>query len=396
MDKTKREAMNKTSIAIIFLLVVITSVTQACGSNNNETLGEWLGPGTPKPTYQYTPTNNSEIVFAGKVVNPSDGEWTNNRLVLVFLKSKEIARVTTSTMEYTAKIYNVFIDPNIPPATIDVNACIEDRSACGVDLNTSRLDGNLGIVDGLFVLHIPNTYELNLENIGLPKNEAPFVQISEGDGQDRLGVWIDSLNEGDSREFYIPTKNIKYTIMVLAGDVSQLPAEVQKPGSVALLEGNRLVAVDPNIPASTPQPSPSDTRFDQVVEKNNEFSPIIFPINNCGGTAEVKQEVTQTYIHEIVDESIWKLGVEIPVLDWLKIVAEIERRYGISDKQITTYSTMLTVPAGQNIQYTVIRKQTWESGRAIVVSNGVEISAPYTILKSETFEVENSEQKPCP
>ena len=184
--------------------------------------------------------------------------------------------------------------------------------------------------------------------------------------------------------------------MVLAGDVSQLPAEVQKPGSVALLEGNRLVAVDPNIPASTPQPSPSDTRFDQVVEKNNEFSPIIFPINNCGGTAEVKQEVTQTYIHEIVDESILKLGVEIPVLDWLKIVAEIERRYGISDKQITTYSTMLTVPAGQNIQYTVIRKQTWESGRAIVVSNGVEISAPYTILKSETFEVENSEQKPCP
>ena len=91
-----------------------------------------------------------------------------------------------------------------------------------------------------------------------------------------------------------------------------------------------------------------------------------------------------------------KIGIEIPILDWLTISAEIERHYGISDKEVTTYSTTLTVPAGQNIQYTVVRRQTWETGVAVVTSNGVEISAPYRILKSETFEVSNSEQKSCP
>lgn len=151
-------------------------------------------------------------------------------------------------------------------------------------------------------------------------------------------------------------------------------------------------------PPQTPQPDTSNisTRFEQVVEEIKGFPPTIFPINNCDGVADVKQEITQNYVHEIVDETKTKLGIEIPILDWLKVIAEVEKRYGTSDKETTTYSTTLIVPAGQNIQYTVIRKQTWESGIVIVNSNGAETSAAYRILKNETFEVANSEQKSCP
>jgi len=392
----KENIMKKMQVAFILLFVIIISTTLACGKTAKQTEVAQL-----QPTYQYIPTTNSEIVFAGKVVNPNNNEWTNNRLVLVFLKSKEVARAITSTMEYAAFKVTEFIDPNaFPLSSSEVVDCMmvydNNDPSCGRQRIEVRLDNNLGIADGLFVLHIPNTYELNLDKLGMPIDEVPFVQINEGDEQDRFGIWIDPFNEGDSREFYIPSKNIRYVVMVLPGDLSQLPSEIQQPGSIALLDGNRLVAVDPNALEATPQPPAKNTRFDQVVESPNEFPPTIFPINNCGGTAEVKQEVTQTYIHEIIDESNLKLGIEIPILDWLKIVAEIEHRYGISDKQITTYSTTLTIPAGQNIQYTLIRKQTWESGTAVVVSNGVEISAPYKILKSETFEVANSEQKTCP
>lgn len=224
----------------------------------------------------------------------------------------------------------------------------------------------------------------------------PFIQIEEGDGQYRFGAWVDPFNESTSREFYIPSKNIRYTLMVLSGDLSQLPAEIQQPGSVSLLNGNRLVAVDPNAPEPTPQPFSGTTRFEQVVESVDNLSNSVFPINNCGGATEIKQEVTHTYIREIIDETNKKLGIEIPIFDWLKIVAEVERKYGATDKEITSYSTTLIVPAGKNIEYTVLRKQVWESGVAIMENTGIEISAAYRILKNEVFEVANSEQKSCP
>jgi len=41
--------------------------------------------------------STSQITFTGKVVNSQTGEWPNNRLVLVFMKNKEIGRDTTKT-----------------------------------------------------------------------------------------------------------------------------------------------------------------------------------------------------------------------------------------------------------------------------------------------------------
>ncbi|GAB1472084.1 hypothetical protein MASR2M66_29620 [Chloroflexota bacterium] len=143
--------------------------------------------------------------------------------------------------------------------------------------------------------------------------------------------------------------------------------------------------------------TPSDfVRFEQVTEDIKEFPPTSFPINNCGGVAEVTQEVAYSYTHEVVDETGAKLGVDIPVVEWLGVVAEIEKRYAITDKETTSYSTTLTVPAGQNIRYTVIRKQTWESGIVVKNTNGIETRAAYSVLKNESIEVANSEILGCP
>jgi hypothetical protein len=361
-------------------IALLIFATVACGTSADIPPTPTQPPPTAQPTpiIQYFKTPSC-LVFGGKVINKETGEWTNNRLILLFFKGKEIARAISYMSQRTI---------GLPPLSFWGNA--------------ETFTGSNGVEDGLFVLSAPNTYQLTISTLGIPPDKLSLFEGSYNDGYtgctEGLVSWLYPFYEGETKEYFIPSKNIGYTLTVLSGDISQLPAEIQQPGSVSLLEGNRLVAVDPNAPEPTPQPafSNSVTKFDQVVENTNTFPPAIFPINNCGGAADVKQEVTQTYIHEIIDETKEKLGIEIPIFDWIKIVAEIERHYGISDKQITTYSTTLTVPAGQNIQYTVIRKQTWESGMAIVVSGGVEVSAPYRILKSETFEVSNSEKKSCP
>ena len=369
-------------------------MTQACSGDVSRTV-DLMGAGnTPQPTYQYIPTTNSQIVIAGKVVNPNTGEWTNNRLVVVFLKSKEITRAITSTMEYAASKVTKFIDPN---EKVDVVNCSMNGTSCGLHTIAVRLDGDLGISDGIFVLHISNTYELNLENLGMPVDETPFVQIAEDDGQDRFGAWIDPFNEGDSREFYIPSKNIRYVVMVLPGDASQLPVEIQQPGSIALLEGNRLVAVDPNIAEPTPASIPDNKKasFAQTVEEVKEQLPEIYSYNNCSGSVDITHQITYTSIQEITDTSGGKFGVELPVTTWLRFVADVEKQYSIKNQEIKTTSVTLVVPPGEYIEFSVIKQQTWVSGIAILSDNGVDITEPYQFLKNEKI-VYQQQKLTCP
>lgn len=380
--------------AKIVIMILLVAVILACGSSSDDS---YIVDYNNSLATEMSSRPYDGITFAGKVVNPETGEWENNRLVLLFLKSKEIARTTSSTTEYTGMIADTNPPPTLEPGLSIADGCTQGTlqgSICGD--YPIRFDNGLGLADGVFILQIPNTYQLSGNRVGAPLTDLPFIQVREEGGTEVLGTWIDSFAEGDTREFYVPSKNLRYILKVLPGDLSLLPAEIQEPGSIALLDGNRLVAVDPNAPESTPQSaiSNSQARFEQITEQITEFPATIFPLNNCGGGAEIKQEITQAYIHEIIDESNIKFGIELPLTDWLKIIFEVEKHYGISDKEITTYSTTLTVPAGQNVEYTVIRKQTWESGVAIV-NDGVEISAPYRILKSETYEVTNSQQKSC-
>lgn len=328
------------------------------------------------------------LSFGGKVINKDTGNWVNNRLILLFLKGDEIARTTTSMREI--RVVVPILEGGSPWA-------FEGESV-------ANIKGNYSVEDGLFLVSAPNLYKLTISTLGTSSEESSFFEgkiypsdLDEKECSHVLISWLYPFYEGDIKEFFIPSKNIRYAIKVLSGDMSQLPSEIQQPGSVRLLEGNRLAAINPNeLQPSTQVSSSNPTRFEKIIENIDELSRSVFPINNCGGVSDIKQEITQTYIHEIIDETSGKLGFEIPILDWLKIVAEVEHKYGINDKEITTYSTTLTVPAGKNIEYTVLRKQVWESGTAVSENNGVEISAAYRILKNEIFEVANSEQKSCP
>lgn len=370
-------------------IALLLFASQACSRSTS------LPPQIPESSQMSQPTPISQyfndvscLSFGGKVVNEDTGEWVNNRLILVFFKGNEIARTTSLMRELIiAK----------PP--------FQDEGWASAPSFVDKVSSN-GIEDGLFLVSVPNIYGLTLSTLGIPPEETLFFEgntyLSNADWESECGnvlvSWLYPIYEGQTKEYFIPSKNVTYTLKVLPGDMSQLPAEIQQRGSLKLLDGNRLVAIDPNAPTPTPQPAFSNNiaQFEKTTEDTYKFPPVIFPINNCSGVADIKQEITHTYIHEIIDETKEKLGIELPIFQWITIVAEIERHYGISDKQITTYSTTLTVPAGQNIQYTAIRKQTWESGIATVVSSDVEISAPYRILKNETYEVSDSEQKACP
>lgn len=361
--------MKKKLFAIIIVALLSISTATSCSDPNNPPPTPTLVPCADTLDWTVVPMRcrsfppPDEIAFIGRLLNSKADNYPNNRLVLLFLQSTEIARGTTST-----------------------SGILSWYSS--------------GVSDGIFVLHSPNTYQLSKEDFPIEFYIEPPLKFPDYNAWTSplfLYTWIDNYEEGSVYPVYISSKKITYTIVSLAGDISKLPAEIQQPGSVSLLDGNRLVAVDPNAPEPAPQSaySNSQAQFEQVTENVTEFPPAIFPLNNCGGGAEIKQEISQAYIHEIIDESKTKFGIELPLTDWLKIVFEVEKHYGISDKQITTYSTTLTVPAGQNVEYTVIRQQTWENGVAIV-NDGIEVSAPYRILKSETFEVVNSQQKSCP
>jgi hypothetical protein len=369
--------MHRSHLSQYFLLLLL-GLTVSCTIATPPATPD---PPTPVPAYidsyhgSTTDLRVSQFLFSGKVVNKNTGAWENDRLVLLFLKGKEIARGVSQTMEL--KIYSQPESPDI-------------------------WKGSEGVMDGIFYIIAPNTYKLTLTSLGVPAedlnlfNGSHVAQDKESD--QALATWMDPFYEGDSKEFYIPSKNIRYTIMILPGPISQLPEEIQMPGSVALIEGNRLVAIDPNGPAPEPKSAAANdmVRFDQELEEVVELPPILFPIDNCSGAAPVKVDFTQTYIHEIIDETRIKLGIDLPLAQWLKLSAEIEHHYGISDQQITTVSTHLTVPAGNNIKYIAIHKKVWGTGMVIAISSNVEVIAPYRILKNEIFEIVTAEPLPCP
>lgn len=257
--------MKRNSLMFFLSLSILVVMSLACGI------------GTPVPTPIPTPTPTSvpvvqlysyvyNLVFAGKVVNKDSGEWPNDRLVLLFLKGREIGRTISSTGEFTA--------------TISTNEGWLGGSASA--------NGNIGIVDGMFILSAPNTYELTISSLGIDPTKLGFFEANYNGTA--LISWLDPFYEGESHEYYIPSKNITYVVKVMSGPVYELPAEIQQPGSTELREGNRLVAIEPATENATPQPKPmADGSVELLNQKEEilEFDPIRIPINNCGGTSDL-------------------------------------------------------------------------------------------------------------
>lgn len=318
------------------------------------------------------------LLFAGQVVNPETGEWLNDRLVLIFLKDKEISRTVTSALNYQV---------GLPPYNQDGSS--------------NSYTGTKGVVDGIFYLSVPNTYELTFSDLTAESYEFPFFEgrkVFDKSTYDVLATWMSPLNENTIQEFYVPSKNTRYSVFVFPGTISQLPRELQISGSVALLDGNKLIAIDPTGTQATPQPlAIADIiKFSNTKTENTVSNTSVSTLYNCSGTSEIWIEMKQTFVHTITDNSKGIFGVQIPNPDWKNIVPEIEKHYGIAENQIGFFSIKLIAPAGKDIEFTTRHVKTWESGTIIITRNGVEISAPYRIQVKETLELIKSEQKPCP
>jgi hypothetical protein len=368
----------------IFALVMLAIILLGCAKppSNNDAPKATQAPQSSQatPVSQVAPTPDNRVfnglTFSGKIVNKQTNEWMNNRLVLLFLKSKEIARSVTST----GKLNVAFAG------------------------TVKYINGEMGVIDGLFTLRIPNTYELSMGNLGINPSQLSMVSAYDGDRsdwmkRDVIANWMDPFYEGDIRDFFIPSKNVKYTVVSLMGPVSDLPAEIQKPNSTEWRDGNRLVAVNPANANATPQPQSlqdGTVKIRDVKESITPFDPIRFPLNNCGGSANLVQRYTKTYIHQVIDETKVKLGVEIQPLTWLKVVAQVESRTGVEQNQVTTFDTTLTVAPGKKANYTIVRNQIWESGIADVPNGNNTISVAYRVLKREDYQVSAPDIQSCP
>ena len=296
---------------------------------------------------------NSELHFTGKVVNSETGEWLNQRLVLVFLRREEIARTTS-------------------------------------DLGEFRRSG-FGIHDGYFDLEVPNTYRLEAEHLhqlGFKPSYVPWWTYFE-------------IGEGNSREFPVPEKNIVYVVRVVPGDISSLPPPMLVPGSIHLSEtGEMIVQLDPNA-----QPAEAGQILVQAIRTRSEteelvVSRITIPLDNCGGSAPLEYEHTQThtFMHEYSVGVGGGIGSEIGIPGLpVSLIAELEAEYGFTQGEVSSRSISYHMSAepGTNQVYVITWKEVWEKGEADIMVGGQPVTVDFEVRSDLIYQVD-SEARSCP
>lgn len=305
------------------------------------------------------------ITLAGRVVNTETGEWLNERLVLVYLKGNEIARMVTQTGKY---------DPS-----------------------------RRGVHDGLFVINVPNTYELSYADLRNAADSPPdtFFGITDYPSY-AYYHWFDSFSEGSQVDIPVTTKNIRYSVKVLSGDVTDLPPELLTAGSTRLKEDGTIVALSAPTPTGA---DAGDTVFSTVeslstgqTTENVILNKLTVPINNCGGSGRITQRYTQsqTFIHEYVSEFGGSAGVEVGV-PWAKLIVELQAKYGFEQGQVDsrTADTTLDVEPGTNQIFVIVWSEVWDSGTATIMAGNDRIEAPFRVKKDVIYSID-SQKLACP
>lgn len=308
-------------------------------------------------------TATENITFSGKVVNPSTGDWNNNRLIIVFKNSKEVARTTSAQGEFSGN--------------------------------------GQGIIDGLFVVKVPNEYRLTLKE--LPNFSMRRASEEFWNPGMTIYSWVPEVQEGNNVTVYIEPKNITYIIQVLDGDISTLPSEIVN--GVTELRGGQIVVASQNSTDSSGVQNDNNVIVNDVqYATKTEMVGVntILPINvlnNCDGTVEVSQKYTQTqtFIHQYMGEVGMTIGAEIPIGVWGKILPSIQAKYGFENGQVDTISIeYLTAAApGTSVAYIVTLKEVWESGVANVINGGTPTQVPFRVKTNLVYEI-TSQPRTCP
>jgi hypothetical protein len=222
----------QTHLPILAISMIMLAMI-ACGGSDKVTPTTQLPAETAVPTVveaaeRVTPIATADdfvptyIVLGGKVVNSRTGEWPDNRLVLLFLKGKEIGRDTTS-MRISLPVSNG-----------------------GIIRRGQFPDSEQGIVDGVFVIVAPNPYQITLSQLNATRTAFTGIRTTQSAyplplTDKEAYHWFSEIEEGSTCEISILPKNIKYVLKIIEGDVALLPAEIQAPGSTALQDDGTIV-----------------------------------------------------------------------------------------------------------------------------------------------------------
>lgn len=321
-----------------------------------------------------------ELIFAGRVVNEGTGEWPNNRLVLIFVRDKEVARGLTALGEF--------------------------------------VNSGQGVHDGLYAIRVPNTYKLSMQELNRDLKEdqrfhyaAIRAGLTEKDPWKVIRTygyqWFHTAPEGQTYRFPVKAKNITYVLKILPGEVSSLPESLRIPGSARLKSENDIVVALNSDPTSSTEAVGDDSQSRALIDgmsydgiaKTVPVNKITVPINNCGGSAKIIQEYTQTqvFVHEYRAEVGGSLGLGIPLpFNLLNLQLELQAKYGFEQGQVAsrTISYHMEAEPGTNQIYVITWQEVWDTGTAQTITGADTITVPFQVKTNLIYEV-NSSKLPC-
>jgi hypothetical protein len=367
----------QTHLPILAISMIMLAMI-ACGGSDKVTPTTQLPAETAVPTVveaaeRVTPIATADdfvptyIVLGGKVVNSRTGEWPDNRLVLLFLKGKEIGRDTTS-MRISLPVSNG-----------------------GIIRRGQFPDSEQGIVDGVFVIVAPNPYQITLSQLNATRTAFTGIRTTQSAyplplTDKEAYHWFSEIEEGSTCEISILPKNIKYVLKIIEGDVALLPAEIQAPGSTALQDDGTIVVALSEAEQGQTAPPDVDAQVQDIKYDDNprlvELNKFTVSIDNCGGSAPISQKYTQsqTFIHEYHTNVSFGIGLEISLF-WLAVVPQLQFESGYSNGQIETKTIEYDMRAEPKtrVTYVFTWQEEWKTGAAEVMSGGDLISIPFEI-----------------
>ncbi len=173
------------------------------------------------------------IVIAGKITDPTSGKWLNNYTVIPYLNGEELSNPQNRAISRTGKY----------------------------------APSGEGVHDGLFVLYIPNQYELTAGHDFISGNDQIVkMQYVDGGltGASHLYVWMREVNPSDIFRLAVPDKQIEYAIAVMPQDNAELNPEYHQYSTTLDENGMIHKLIDQNADGKSvlidPTETPPDTQ----------------------------------------------------------------------------------------------------------------------------------------
>ena len=246
-----------------------------------------------------------------------------------------------------------------------------------------------------------NPYALSIAALSTDTKRR-FFWSRDLSGSSYAYIWLGDVEEGSSIVFPIKSKKTEYQLRILAGDTSSLPAEIRQPGSLQISKDNTLM-VTTGISMTTDIQGISTSgvigTLGSTTESEVEINKITIPIDNCGGSASISQKYSQTqaFVKQVNSEFSAKIGVEIPIVVWVKLIAEVQAKYGFEQGQLDsrTIEYQMGAEPKSHVIYVITWKELWNSGTAELTSSNQSFSVPFRAKTNLIFQID-SKKLACP